>query len=126
MALTALYAPIVEMRKEGLTTQEIAERLGRCRSTVGLAITEMRRAGLEVPPPMRRSRHRGVLPPHVAHATVYRAVKSGVIRRPERCERCLLAGPVQAHHTDYSRPLYIEWLCPTCHVARHTSERAAA
>lgn len=25
----------------------------------------------------------------------------------------------QAHHTDYSRPLDVTWLCPNCHITGH-------
>ena len=26
---------------------------------------------------------------------------------------------IQAHHTDYSRPLDVVWLCATCHIVDH-------
>ncbi len=41
------------------------------------------------------------------------AVRTGkVVKKP--CELC--GDPkVQAHHTDYSKPLNVQWLCFTCH-----------
>lgn len=37
------------------------------------------------------------------------------LRRPPACQSCAAIGPVEAHHTDYSRPLDVEWLCRPCH-----------
>lgn len=117
---------IQQMREDGLTVSQMADRLDKGRSTVGLAMTKMRRAGIEVPPPASSPSLVRSLPltPHQASAALYRAVKQGAIRRPERCERCLVAGPVQGHHTDYSRPLYVEWLCDICHRSEHRTEAA--
>lgn len=50
-------------------------------------------------------------------AIVAGAVKSGVlVRRP--CRECG-ATKVEAHHTDYSKPLDVVWLCRAHHVAEH-------
>lgn len=59
-----------------------------------------------------------------AHSRVQRALKSGKLVRPDRCERCGAAdvrlrdgrSGLHAHHADYSRPLDVEWLCVTCHL----------
>lgn len=46
-----------------------------------------------------------------------RAIESGLlIRQP--CRDCG-AAKVQAHHTDYSKPFEVQWLCPPCHYAEH-------
>ncbi len=50
-----------------------------------------------------------------AHSAVKRALKSGRLIRPLRCERCPNVCKPQAHHADYSKPLEVEWLCTTCH-----------
>ena len=55
-----------------------------------------------------------------AYGAVHRAVKSGRLIRPDRCPRCGRGGNVQAHHNDYSKPLDVKWLCPTCHRVTHT------
>lgn len=62
-----------------------------------------------------------------AHALVSYALRSGVLVRPSQCGVC--ARPdvrcvdgrtiLHAHHEDYSQPLVVEWLCASCHIARH-------
>lgn len=69
---------------------------------------------------------------HAAHARKYRAahpetekahhainhkIESGKILRPA-CEHCSAAS-AQAHHTDYSKPEMVVWLCKLCHEAEH-------
>lgn len=50
-----------------------------------------------------------------AHAAVARALKSGVLVRPDRCEDCETPCKPDAHHDDYDRPLEVRWLCRRCH-----------
>jgi hypothetical protein len=45
------------------------------------------------------------------------AVLRGMIRRVTRCETCGRAGQTQGHHSDYNRPLFVTWLCRSCHAA---------
>jgi len=47
---------------------------------------------------------------------VYYAIKSGILTRPNICESCGRENCViEAHHTDYSKPLEVKWLCRQCH-----------
>jgi hypothetical protein len=50
-----------------------------------------------------------------ARQKVGRAVRSGKLIRPDYCTVCGRQGKVEAHHTDYSRPLDVQWLCFVCH-----------
>lgn len=56
--------------------------------------------------------------PHKAKARqcVSRAKRS--VLKPKPCEVCGTE-PAQAHHTDYSKPLDVTWLCSRCHGAAH-------
>ena len=52
-----------------------------------------------------------------------RAKALGLIRAPERCSRCGYALPLEGHHTDYSKPLDVTWVCSTCHHDIHRQYR---
>jgi hypothetical protein len=52
---------------------------------------------------------------HAAREAVKRALKRGVLVRPETCSVCGGGGPIEAHHPDYNFPLDVEWLCRQCH-----------
>ena len=52
-----------------------------------------------------------------AYSSVKRAIKNGLLRR-QSCESC--GSPrTQAHHTDYSKPLDVRWLCARHHAQVH-------
>lgn len=45
--------------------------------------------------------------------------------RPKNCAGCGKRSSVHAHHRDYARPLWILWLCPSCHANEHAGRPAA-
>lgn len=51
-----------------------------------------------------------------AYGAVSRAVRNGRLTRGP-CEICGTTVKVEAHHTDYSKPLDVRWLCRTHHRA---------
>lgn len=53
------------------------------------------------------------------HAAVARAVKSGRLIKPDRCEKCDEIRRLYAHHDDYTKPLDVRWLCQECHAEEH-------
>jgi type II secretory pathway component PulK len=46
------------------------------------------------------------------------AIRAGRIQR-QPCVDCNSTVRVQGHHTDYSKPLEVVWLCGSCHGKRH-------
>jgi len=55
---------------------------------------------------------------------VRKNIKQGVLDRPDNCENCgITHNYIHGHHNDYSKPLCVEWLCPTCHYQRHEQMR---
>ena len=61
-----------------------------------------------------------------AHKTVERAVKSGKIAKPNKCQCCGNSSKLEAHHNDYSEKLSIIWLCPACHKQYHLGKTKQA
>ncbi len=61
-----------------------------------------------------------------AYRTITRTRQQGLLM-PEPCADCgLPAKYSQAHHEDYSRPLEVIWLCPSCHMTRHQKHNQVA
>lgn len=69
----------------------------------------------------RRNRHK-----RLAHSRVGHAIDKGMLVRPAACQSCCAAGPVDAHHHDYSKPLEVTWLCEPCHGQHHRKYGADA
>ena len=59
---------------------------------------------------------------HAARCAVRDAVKFGALHRPSVCEDCGEVAKVQAHHSDYLRPLDVRWLCISCHIVVDKAE----
>jgi hypothetical protein len=54
-----------------------------------------------------------------AHSLVCWAVKSGLIKREEKCQECGKECKTQAHHLDYAKPIDVQWICRVCHGEKH-------
>jgi hypothetical protein len=58
-----------------------------------------------------------------AYLAVYRAVKSGRLKR----QPCACGHPkTQAHHEDYSKPLEVTWECFKCHREKSHGQRVVS
>jgi hypothetical protein len=47
------------------------------------------------------------------------AVRDGILERPSHCQVCNQEKLLDGHHSDYSKPLQVLWVCRKCHVAIH-------
>jgi len=54
-----------------------------------------------------------------AQTKVGNAIRDGKLEKKTECEKCGSDFHVHAHHSDYSKPLDIEWLCARCHHIHH-------
>lgn len=84
---------------------------------------ERQRAGTEIRRELRRRvtvAYRRKYPERTAaYNAVARAIRSGKMVRPERCQGCDQPAELKAHHEDYRRPLDVIWLCARCHLHHH-------
>jgi len=46
----------------------------------------------------------------------------GNVKRPIACQKCGEEKKLDAHHSDYDKPLDVIWLCRRCHMERHVEE----
>lgn len=46
-------------------------------------------------------------------------VNNGDIDKPLECSICKLIKPLHAHHPDINKPLYVKWVCASCHKSEH-------
>ena len=50
-----------------------------------------------------------------AYNILNRALRAGKIVKPDLCQKCREPGRLHGHHSDYSKPLEVDWLCAKCH-----------
>jgi hypothetical protein len=70
--------------------------------------------------------HNGGYPTNIKYKTeqqvrdIFRSwLKANNITPPERCSSCNEEKELEAHHSDYSKPLEVVWLCRKCHRHEH-------
>lgn len=72
------------------------------------------------------ARHRRKHPEKArARDAVHRAVADGTLAKPSLCEGCggaFESRDIHGHHSDYLKPLDVEWLCRSCHNERHAAQ----
>ncbi len=55
-----------------------------------------------------------------AHTFLNNSVRDGEITRPSCCDNCgVHSYRIEAHHSDYSKPLDVKWLCGNCRGKEH-------
>lgn len=55
-----------------------------------------------------------------ARSAVRSALRNRTLTRPKVCSSCGSESFVEAHHSDYDKPLNISWLCKPCHWKEHS------
>ena len=54
-----------------------------------------------------------------AHTVLNCAVLKGEISKPIKCTKCGASRNLDGHHTNYSNPLEVMWVCRGCHADLH-------
>lgn len=57
-----------------------------------------------------------------ARAKVFYAIKTGKLSK-KPCRDCGRTDDIEAHHSDYDKPLEVIWLCPLHHRLEHRKAR---
>lgn len=57
-----------------------------------------------------------------ARKLLFSALRVGFLIRPTACTKCLTECKPEGHHTDYSKPLDVIWLCRECHNKEHRKQ----
>ena len=122
----------VRMYDAGLSLGPIAEYFDVTRQ----AMWDLLRRRTTMRPQQRRGRDNhfyrgGSLADAKAHNLTEYAIQCGVLVRRDTCEQCGRFGKgsdgrdlVQAHHSDYNKPLDVMWLCSRCHHKWHQQNKA--
>lgn len=61
-----------------------------------------------------------------ARKRAVRSLAKKISTTGQQCQDCGATEGLHRHHPDYSRPMYVEFLCPKCHNARHPRVRKCA
>lgn len=56
---------------------------------------------------------------HLSRCILNQYILKGRIVKPEKCQICGKNEKLDAHHSDYSKPLEVTWTCRVCHRALH-------
>lgn len=119
----------VALYESGVTQQQLGVMLGFSTVAIGKML---RRHGCVIRP---RGYHLnpGTSADKRAQNALHAAIRKGIVRVPDRCERCGCvpeprkdgASRIHGHHDDYSKPLAVRWLCSPCHREWHRKHKAA-
>lgn len=113
--------------EEVYPTAEVLDASGPVQEVSGAFTAMLLRAAARArrggdPTPTMPRRQQGNLPAadprRQARKKVERALRSGALVRPDRCDHCGKVGKVEGHHDDHARPLEVMWLCRPCHRRR--------
>lgn len=52
----------------------------------------------------------------------YKAVRAGLISKPYKCSICENTKNIHGHHTDYTQPFKVTWVCRSCHYKIHSGK----
>ena len=126
------YKQAVWMYDQGFSIQNLADYYGITRQAMW---DILKRRGCEFRPQKRSGKanhfYRGTKASDKAQNLLEEAMERGMVTRKTHCEKCGDTGTfkdgrtkIQAHHSDYNRPLEVVFLCQKCHHEWHKKHRA--
>ena len=96
---------ILALIDQGLDQSDVARRVGVSRQYVSQLMTPLK---------------------SIARYRLKVEVKTGRIKVPGTCSDCGLPAKLHGHHDDYTKPLDVRWLCPTCHIKEHARQQSSS
>lgn len=128
------YDEAVAMYNKGLSIGNIAEFYGITRQAMhkilirrGVEFRDNKKYGSE------NHFYRGTQASDKAQNLLEEAIEKGIVERKTHCEQCQDTGTfkdgrtkIQAHHSDYNKPLDVKWLCQKCHHDWHKNNKPIA
>lgn len=104
-------------KKDGSTVTHIYMRCRACNTELHRKYRATERGAERVREAVRKSTKKHKHKQN-AREVLHRCLKAGEIIKPDSCENCSNS-KVEAHHSDYSKPLEVNWLCRQCHADLH-------
>lgn len=120
------YDTAVGLYDSGLSIQDIADYYGITRQAMWMIL---KRRGCEFRDQLRYGEDNhfsrgGKTASDRIHDLTERAIEKGLLVRKTYCEKCGASDQVIcAHHSDYNKPLQVEWLCRPCHFEWHKQNK---
>lgn len=125
------YDEAVRMYDAGLSIQDVADFYGQSRQSMWMIL---KRRGCVFRQQLKYGEEnhffRGTTDDDYAQGVVEKAIKKGILHRMP-CQICGANGyfkngnhEVQAHHSDYNKPLDVIWMCQKCHYEWHKNNKA--
>jgi len=127
------YDEAVNMYDKGLSIQDVANYYGITRQAMHKILS---RRGVLFRNNLKHGKENhffrgGVTVDNRTQDVLEQAVIKGIVTRKTHCEKCNDTGTfkdgrtkIQAHHSDYNKPLEVEWLCQKCHHEWHKYNKA--
>jgi uncharacterized protein YlaI/predicted HTH domain antitoxin len=127
------YDEALSLYQKGLSIQDVADYYGMTRQAMRMIL---KRRGCEFREQKRTGEDNhfyrgGATASDRAQNILEKAIERGAVVRKAKCELCGSTDTfkdgrtaIQAHHTDYNKPLDVMWLCQKCHHEWHKNNRA--
>ena len=121
------YDEAVRLYEKGLSIGDVADFYGTSRQSMW-QVLKLRDCKFRQQLKHGKDNHfyRGTSASDKAQNLLEQALEDNVIHRKFRCEKCSDSGTfkdgrtkIQAHHSDYNKPLDVTWLCQKCHHEWH-------
>lgn len=109
-----VYYQEYDRKRANLPHRVEARKQYQCTENYRVSAAKGRKRYLERHPEIRK-----------AHIIVGNFLRDGKLTKAESCEGCGSSERLHAHHSDYSRPLDVVWLCHVCHVEWHRNNQPA-